>query len=110
VDEAFIATAWTNGSHHPSGAGYGIKLASMDRDRFLDRSWDIVGVDIPGFPDRTEVTCGKASMWNGTCRELIHKNIGLWLRAAGAAPWPEGKPPKIRVRVLQDRALGLSLA
>lgn len=31
---------------------------------------------------------------NNTCRELISKDIGIWLRSEGLAPWSKGKPPK----------------
>jgi RNA 3'-terminal phosphate cyclase len=35
-----IVTAWNNGAHHSSGAGYGVKLTTKDRDVYLRREWD----------------------------------------------------------------------
>ena len=34
-----IVTAWKNGAHHSSGAGYGVKLTTKDRDAYLKREW-----------------------------------------------------------------------
>ena len=42
-----IVTAWNNGKHHESGAGYGFKLNATDRDREIDRSWKSVVVELP---------------------------------------------------------------
>jgi hypothetical protein len=43
-------------------------------------------------------------MWNGTCRELIKKEIGQWLLKAKPAPWPKNHPPSI---VLVQRSAGV---
>jgi hypothetical protein len=40
-------TAWNNGSFHSSGAGYGFKVPIDDRDRFFERSWGSVVVELP---------------------------------------------------------------
>jgi hypothetical protein len=41
------STAWNNGSFHSSGAGYGFKVPIDDRDRFFERSWGSVVVELP---------------------------------------------------------------
>lgn len=90
-------TAWNSGKHFESGAGYGLKLSIQDRDEFFDKSWSIVLLQLPGRSEPIEVNIAKNSFWNNTCRELISKEIGLWLRSTGLAPWSKGKPPKFEL-------------
>lgn len=92
-----IVTAWSNGSPRESGAGYGLKLAIDDRDRYFERSWE--GVTVV-FPDgrKTDVNVAKPSFWGSTCRELISVEIGRWLLAEGLAPWPARRPPKLELQ------------
>ena len=111
--ENFVATAWHNGSPGPGGAGYGLKIGIADRDRFFDRSWQTVTLRLAaqGLSLTTEVNCAKASFWNGTCRELIGKEIGRWFIDNGFAPWRKGAPPRFRfspaeARVFDVTALG----
>ena len=40
------ATAWNNGAHHRSGAGYGLSVSAADRDRFFRRIWRTVRLRI----------------------------------------------------------------
>ena len=87
-------TAWTNGQHHRTGAGYGFKLRAEDRDRFFDKSWSSVFVSLPGMSKEVEVSVAKTSFWGGTCRELINREFGQWLRERRYAPWASGSPPK----------------
>ena len=42
-----------------------------------------------------EVNVGKKSFWNLGCGELIHREIGQWLRANRLVPWPYRRPPKL---------------
>jgi hypothetical protein len=100
----FIATAWNNG-----GSSYGIKISRNDRDKFLNPIWPNILLRIPGLAEAVEVGIAKASMWQGNCRELIHKQIGDWLRREGAAPWPKGRPPRVRVKRLGERTFELHL-
>ena len=96
TDTKFPATAWNNGQWHPSGAGYGLKVAVADRDRFFRRDWRTVALRLvaeSGFVD-VEVNCAKDSFWNGTCRELVARGIGCWFFDLGLAPWPKGRPPR----------------
>ena len=99
TNEAFSATAWNNGQRHARGAGYGLNLAVADRDRFFRRDWRSVTlrlVDESGSVD-VEVNCAKDSFWNGTCRELIAREIGRWFLDLGLAPWPTGRPPRFNL-------------
>lgn len=91
-----LATAWNNGAHHASGAGYGLKISKADRDRYFSSSWREVLVSLPGqkMPVVVELS---PSFWKN-CTELRHQEIGRWLRANGYAPWPKGRPPKFEVQ------------
>ena len=95
----FVATAWSNGKPSSSGAGYGLKISIADRDRFFEKGWRsaTLRLEAGGTTVVAEVNCAKASFWNGTCRELIGKDIGRWLIDNGFAPWPKGVPPRFRM-------------
>ena len=95
-NEKFPATAWNNGQWHTNGAGYGLKVSVADRDRFFLRDWHSVTLRLvaeSGSVD-VKVNCAKNSFWNGTCRELIAREIGRWFLNLGLAPWPKGRPPR----------------
>jgi hypothetical protein len=89
-------TAWNNGKHHEHGAGYGFKLDASDRDRYIKGTWKTVVVELPDGV-QVEANIDKASFWSNTCREIINKDFGRWLRGNGYAPWPIGNPPKFRL-------------
>ena len=42
------ARAWNNGEHHPSGAGYGIRLTAEDRDQYFKKEWKSVTLILDG--------------------------------------------------------------
>jgi hypothetical protein len=98
---SIIVTAWNNGAHNKSGAGYGVKLEVRDRDRFFRREWKTIILELEGFPDEIEVNIVKPSFWETTCRELINIEIGRWLIHNGLAPWPKGHPPKLSLECLE---------
>jgi hypothetical protein len=89
----FSATAWNNGKHHQSGAGYGLKISVADRDRYFQRQWRTVQLRI-GAKRPITVNTDKASFWNGSCRELISVELGRWMLTNRFAPWPSGQPPR----------------
>ena len=104
MNPTFTTKAWCNGNPRPSGAGYGLKLTAQDRDTFLRPDHKTVTLFLEGEQEPIEVVTGKASMWHGTCRELLKKEIGQWLLRAKLAPWPKGRPPSI---VLLQRSPGV---
>jgi hypothetical protein len=104
-----IAVGWNNGSRHASGAGYGLKLTPRDRDSCLIRKWGFIELYLPGDAETARVIIDKDSLWNGTCRELIHKKIGAWLIRAGLATWPKGQPPQVRLTPRTERTFEASL-
>ena len=80
ASNSFLATAWNNGQWHTGGAGYGLKVSVADRDRFFWRNWRFVTLQLvvdAGVVD-VQANCAKDSFWNGTCRELISRQIGRW--------------------------------
>jgi len=91
-----IVTAWNNGKHHSTGAGYGFKIAIQDRDAHFDQAWDSVVVTLPNGIE-VEANINKSEFWSNTCRELINQQFGQWLIERGLAPWEEGRPPKFEL-------------
>lgn len=90
-----IVTAWNNGKHNKSGAGYGLKLEASDRDKYFSKDWAFIILELDKNPQSINVNINKPSFWGPNCRELIKKEIGIWLQSNGLAPWPKGKPPKL---------------
>ena len=103
-----IAIAWNNGAHKPTGAGYGLKLSIVDRDKHFHRRWKSVILEIPRRSGRieVEVNVSKQSFWDRRCGELIHREIGRWLIEQGLAPWPKRKPPRIELIPLAREHFG----
>jgi hypothetical protein len=94
--------AWNNGKHHHSGAGFGLKISATDRDCYFKKSWNSVFVLLPNGK-KVEVNTKKASFWNDSCRELISKEIGVWLIASQKAPWQSGSPPSFNLKPTSER-------
>lgn len=90
-------TAWNNGSHHASGAGYGVKIALADRDQFFRREWGTVLLELEGETQPIACNIDKDTFWGPKCRELISSGIGQWLRKNGLALWKGGCPPKLNL-------------
>jgi hypothetical protein len=86
------ATAWNNGQHHRSGAGYGLKISAADWDRYFRREWRTVQLRI-GVTTPITVNIDKPSFWNDSCRELISVELGRWMLANGLAPLAHRQPP-----------------
>src|SRR5215211_7594407 len=102
-DEVLV-TAWNNGAHHSSGAGYGLKLTTRDRDVYLKREWGHIDLYLPGRADPAKVNLDKDSLWGRQCRELISRHIGEWFLNTGIAPWQRGLPPRFRLVARSERA------
>jgi hypothetical protein len=100
--EEFVATAWSGGRTCE------LKISAVNRDRYLKREWGRVDLLIPNEPEPIPVNIDKASMWDGSCRELIHYKIRDWFRKSGKFPWPKGKPPRVRLAQSGPRAFALS--
>jgi hypothetical protein len=90
-----IVTAWNNGSHCRSGAGYGLKIKVNDRDIYFKKDWNYVILELESQKEPVIVNIDKLSFWGPSCRELISRQIGIWLIARGLAPWYAREPPKL---------------
>ena len=93
------ATAWNNGAHHASGAGYGLKVSVADRDRYFGRDWSAITLEIPG---RVAVSVPVAESFWRRCSELRSAELGRWLRDEGLAPWTKGQPPVLQLEKVED--------
>lgn len=93
------AVAWNNGSTPNEPAGYGLKFTEADRDRFFDRGWSEVVVELEGAEAVTIPL--SPSFWR-SCSELRSAEVGRWLLVQGAAPWPSGSPPGVAVTQVED--------
>jgi len=106
---SLIWSAWNNGKHCQSGAGYGLKVPITDRDRYFNKNLKSVILELPvsgGFAEIT-LNTNKSSFWNETCHELISQEIGRWLRNSGLAPWPSRHPPKLAVEIKSEKRFRL---
>ena len=98
-------TAWNNGKHHDSGAGYGLKVPIADRNHYFSRECESVTLELPTQSRYEAVTINvsKKSFWTPTCHELISKDVGVWFRRRGLAPWQSGHPPRFEIEVVGKR-------
>ncbi len=101
-NQEFEAVAWNNGK-----TGYGLKISAKNRDAFLQREWRTVNLHLAGRSEPIEVNIDKRSFWNDTCRELINKEIGIWFEEYGLAPWPKGRPPKLKLVLKAPRSFAV---
>jgi len=58
-----IVTGWNNGDHLKSGAGYGVKLKTGDRDRFFERNWETIIIEMEGSSDFIKVKSMAQKCW-----------------------------------------------
>jgi hypothetical protein len=107
------ATAWHNGGPPREPAGYGLKLAKVDRDRYFVSDWNDIVLELEGG-EATTIPLSAAFWRSGA--ELRSAAVGEWLLANDVAPWARGSPPGIVVsevegnrfaaRILKRKALG----
>lgn len=43
-----LVNAWSNGQHSQSGGGYGVKIKAADRDRYFEKEWKLVILELQG--------------------------------------------------------------
>jgi hypothetical protein len=80
-----------------------VKFTEQDRDRYFDPTWESVVVVID---DKESTVPLSASFWR-SCSEVRSADVGRWLLANGAAPWPRGQPPSIAVTPLGGNRFGM---
>ena len=103
-DEVFamIVTAWKNGTEPacPSGAEYGVSVETDDRDRYFQKDWETIELELQGYAHVVKVNVATPSFWSCTCRELTHSEIGQWLIDNGLDSWNLGTPPKLSLKFI----------
>jgi hypothetical protein len=85
------ATAWNNG-----GGTYGIRVGFPNRERFFDRSWTAVEIEIDGEVRQFPVRGG---FWRH-CPEIRDKGepvIREWLCRHRTLKWAKGDPPRMEL-------------
>lgn len=93
--EKIIVSAWNNGTHYPAHAAYGIKVKRKDRDKHFNRKWKSVLLKLRGKGGYVTVNLDKKSFWDPHCRELVSKDIGVWLKKNRQIPWMKSCPPRM---------------
>jgi hypothetical protein len=100
-----IVSAWNNGDHSITGAGYGLKIPKKDKIKYFKQSWEKVIIIL----DSQEVHVNLADSFWRNCRELRSKKIGQWLIEKGHNKWGKGKPPKFTLEHVNKNILKLSI-
>ena len=103
----FLVTAWNNGSWRESGAGYGLRVSRVDRDKNFVRDWGEIEALLGDSSRSVRVNIDKDSFWVGKCTELIKKEIGLWLIGHGMGRWTTNRPPRMRLIPLGENRFRL---
>jgi len=86
-----LATAWNNG-----GNQYGIRVGKVNRDRYFNRGWNLIEVDIEGKLYQFVLTSG---FWRN-CPEFRDSGqpiIQEWLTKHKILTWPKGEPPQVQL-------------
>ena len=101
-----IVSGWNDGSpNNATGGGYGIRMSRRDRDEYFDPEWPWVTIELEEL-GATEVNLAR-SFWRG-CTELRGAAIGKWMLDRGLAPWPKGRPPRLRLEPAGERRFRLT--
>lgn len=89
-----MVTAWKSGKFNGRQAVvFGVRVGREFAERFFPKDWNVVFVEIEGDTIPVKLT---KTFWK-TCPELRSYAIGTWMISKGLAPWPEGRPPEMRL-------------
>jgi hypothetical protein len=86
------ATVWRGGN----GSTYGIRVGNANRDKYSDRRWTRIEVEIGGRFHIFSLTPG---FWN-KCPEFRDSGAPIirgWLHQHGLLKWPKGNPPQLEL-------------
>lgn len=104
--DQMVVSAWNGGGCHASGAGYGVRMSSADRDRLVRREWGTVTVELPDGTSATANVDGKA-FWKN-CPELRSKDIGRWMSETtgyAAVAWSFSPSERTTFRIVANSGL-----
>lgn len=82
-----MLSTWNNGSWHETGAGYGFRVDKKYQHLF--RGYTNITVILP---DGTQANPNITQSFWGTCPDLRHQNIGLYLLSVNQGQW-QGRNP-----------------
>ena len=85
---AELVSAWSGGN-----GTYGLRVGRENRDRYFDRRWDEIQLEIDDKNHRLRITAG---FWN-QCPEIRSPVVRTWLRRHRTLEWPRGRPPKMEL-------------
>lgn len=91
-----IASAWKSQGAGSIGRSttYGLRVGSDNRDRYFDRSWTMVTIELPsGMVLDLPLHFG---FWRG-CPEVKGPGFREWFETQGLLTWPYGQPPRYRL-------------
>lgn len=94
-------SAWRSGNQ--PGSSYGISVGTINRDKFFNRTWDYIDVEMDGALQRLSLTPG---FWRH-CPEFRDPRIRDWLRRHRTLDWPKGQPPRVELMPLGGRGFRL---
>jgi len=98
------ASAWRGGS--TASPTYGIRVGVSNRDRFFEKGWSEIEVEIDGQFNPFALTPG---FWN-KCPEFRDRGrpiIREWLRRNYGRDWIKGAPPKMELIPLEGNRFRL---
>jgi hypothetical protein len=104
---SMTVSAWNNGDHNPTGAGYVLRISQADRDAVFFQSWDHVLLELQTNRGPQCVAIPLSQSFCRKCSELRSVDVGRWLIAHGHATWPKGAPPTFRLRNIAGNRFAL---
>ena len=85
-------SGWKNGKFdNRKPVAIGISVGRENANRFFDRQWDVVVIQMDRKTIPVRITKG---FWS-KCPELRHPAIADWMKRKGFVPWHRGNPPKM---------------
>jgi hypothetical protein len=84
-----------------SGNTFGVRVGVANRDKYFDRSWPLIEVEMDGEIHRFGLTAG---FWH-KCPEFRDKGqpiIRNWLKRHKSVHWARGEPPCMSLIPLKD--------
>ena len=89
-----VVCGWKSGEFLVRRAvALGVRVGRENVERFFDKDWDIVLIKMESKTIPVRIT---RAFWT-TLPELRSPAIGIWMRKKGLVPWPEGRPPEMRL-------------
>lgn len=91
------ASSWNNGSpNHITGTGLGLRIDAHYQPSIFNQGFTTIDLYHKG-----NLIAKSVNVANKSCRELIHKDIGLWLIQNRWDTWPANQPH--RFTIIQKR-------